>query len=73
VLRLRFAAGGAAAARLRNLISPGRDTLSDPTLLPLSFTLARAVLERNGGGLGIVPEPEGKTTLVVRLPVAAAG
>ena len=73
VVSLRFAAGGAAAARLRNLVSPGRDTLSDPTLLPLSFTLARAVLERNGGGLGIVPEPEGKTTLVVRLPVAAAG
>jgi signal transduction histidine kinase len=71
VVSLRFAAGRAASARLRNLVSPGRDTLGDPTLLPLSFTLARAVLERNGGALGIVPEPEGKTTLVVRLPVAA--
>ena len=74
VVSLRFAAGGAAAERLRRLAAPGdtsqlRSTLGDPTLLPLAFRLARGVLARNGGGLAVVPGPEGATTLVVRLPV----
>lgn len=72
VVRVGFAAGGAAASRLRRLASPAGDAhdLNDPTLLPLPFTLARAVLERNGGSLGVVPDAEGRATLVVRLPVA---
>ena len=69
-----LSAGGAAAERLRRLAAPGdtsqlRRTLGDPTLLPLAFRLARGVLARNGGGLTVVPGPEGATTLVVRLPV----
>jgi len=77
VVTLRFAAGGAAAERLRRLAAPGdtaqlRSTLGDPTLLPLAFRLARGVLARNGGGLAVVPGPEGATTLVVRLPVPPA-
>jgi signal transduction histidine kinase len=69
VVTLRFAAAGEAAERLRRLAG-GEDesTLADPTLLPLSFRLARAVLERNGGTLSIVAEVAGATTVVIRLP-----
>jgi signal transduction histidine kinase len=69
VVTLRFAGAGEAAERLRRLAG-GEDeiTLADPTLLPLSFRLARAVLERNGGTLSIVPEVPDATTVVIRLP-----
>lgn len=72
VVTLRFSAGGA-AERLRRLTAPeasGGDppSLADPTLLPLAFRLARAVLERNGGALAVLPEGGDATTLVVRLP-----
>jgi signal transduction histidine kinase len=69
VVTLRFVAGDAAAERLRRLAG-GTDhpSLADPTLLPLSFRLARAVLERNGGTLSIVPEVPETTTVVIRLP-----
>ena len=70
VVAVRFAAGKAAAARLRALLADdGRPDLGDPSLLPLSFTLARAVLERNGGSLAVRDDAEGPTTLIVRLPV----
>jgi signal transduction histidine kinase len=69
VVTLRFGAGGEAAARLRRLAgSADEPSLADPTLLPLSFRLARAVLERNGGTLSIVPEAPDTTTVVIRLP-----
>jgi signal transduction histidine kinase len=74
VVSLRFAAGGAAVERLRRLVGgddgAGMPTLGDPSLLPLSFRLARTVLEWNGGGLQVVPEPGASTTVVVRLPTA---
>jgi len=71
VVNVRFAAGDAAAARLRRLVAPDAAVdLGDPTMLPLAFTLARAVLERNGGSLAVHEEPQGPTTLVVRLPTA---
>jgi hypothetical protein len=77
VVTLRFSAGGAAAERLRRLAGrsePDDDTstLGDPTLLPLSFRLARAVIARNGGALTVVPEAANETTLVIRLPTAHA-
>jgi hypothetical protein len=68
VVTLRFVAGDEAADRLRRLAG-GADhpSLADPTLLPLSFRLARAVIERNGGTLAVVPEvPD--TKVVIRLP-----
>lgn len=70
VVKVRFAAGDAAAARLRAMVrEDGVADLADPTVLPLSFTLARAVLERNGGALSVQDDPDdGPTTLVVRLP-----
>jgi len=69
VVTIRFAAGTAAAGRLRQLVVPnGGDALGDPTLLPLSFRLARGVLERNGGGLTLAERPDESTTLVVQLP-----
>ena len=71
VVTVQFAAGGEAATRLRALATPAEhDRLVDPTLLPLPFTLARAALERSGGGLSVVPHDDGTTALVVRLPVA---
>ena len=69
VVTMRFAAGAAAAGRLRQLVAPnGGGTLGDPTLLPLSFRLARGVLERNGGGLTLEERPDESATLVVQLP-----
>jgi signal transduction histidine kinase len=75
VVTLRFAAGDAAAERLRRLVAADgaadeASTLGDPTLLPLVFRLARAVLERNGGGLAVIPEGHTSATLMVRLPTA---
>ena len=50
VVAVRFGTGDVAASRLRSLLAPeGERELGDPRLLPLPFTLARAVLERNGG------------------------
>src|SRR2546422_760886 len=73
VVTMHFATGNEAAARLRRLAAPGGNhTLTDPTLLPLAFTLARATLARGGGVLDIVPEPGGSASLVMRLPVAEA-
>jgi signal transduction histidine kinase len=73
VVTLRFAAGAETADRLRRLAAPGDATsLADPTLLPLSFRLARAVLERNGGALSVVPEGGDATSVVIRLPTAPA-
>jgi signal transduction histidine kinase len=69
VVTIRFAAGAAAASRLRQLVVPnGAGALGDPTLLPLSFRLARDVLERNGGGLTLEERPDEGTILVVQLP-----
>jgi hypothetical protein len=73
VVTLRFAGSAAALDRLRRLAAPaGADeramTLADPTLLPLAFRLARAVLERNGGSLTVTTDGAGTTTLVVGLP-----
>ena len=71
VVRVQFTAGGTAAARLRALATPDdAAALRDPTLLPLAFSLARAVVERGGGALSVASEPTGATTLVVRLPIA---
>jgi signal transduction histidine kinase len=71
---VRFAAGAASAARLRALVArEGTPDLGDPTMLPLAFTLARAVIERNGGTLGVREETGGPTTLVVQLPTMRVG
>lgn len=71
VVSLRFGTG-AAITRLRDLTAstPGA-TLGDPTFLPLAFTLARAVLERTGGHLGVMPDLGGQATVTVRLPPVA--
>jgi signal transduction histidine kinase len=70
VVAVQFVAGDVAASRLRAMVAAdGPRDLGDPTMLPLSFTLARAVLERNGGTLAVYEEAGGPTTLVVKLPV----
>jgi hypothetical protein len=68
MVSLRFGTG-AAVTRLRDLTAstPGA-ALADPTFLPLAFTLARAVLERTGGRLGVAPDLGGQATVTVRLP-----
>jgi hypothetical protein len=73
VVSLHFETG-AAVSRLRDLAAaePGA-ALDDPTFLPLAFTLARAVLERSGGRLGVAPDVGGHATVTVRLPPADAG
>lgn len=71
VVRVGFATANGAAARLRRLATPdGRPDVTDPTMLPLAFTLARSVLERGGGSLAVVPDDAGRTAVVVRLPAA---
>jgi signal transduction histidine kinase len=69
VVRVVFAGRDAAAARLRQLVAAdaGFDP-HDPTLLPLPFTLARTVLERNGGALEVHAGGDGRTMLEVYLP-----
>jgi hypothetical protein len=70
VVAVQFVAGDVAASRLRAMLATeGPPDLGDPTMLPLSFTIARAVLERNGGSLEVQEEADGPTTLVVKLPV----
>jgi signal transduction histidine kinase len=74
VVSLRFSAPETTASRLRRLTTDDAGALSDPSMLPLPFTLARAVLERNGGSLAVQDEPDGPTTLVVQLsPVMRLG
>jgi len=74
VVAVQFAAREAAVARLRAMVATdGAPDLGDPTLLPLPFTLARAVIERNGGSLAVQEDEHGPTTLVVRLPTTATG
>jgi signal transduction histidine kinase len=69
VVGVRFATG-AAASRLRQILAPdGEAALTDPTFLPLSLTLARTVLERSGGSVGVIPEPGDRTSVVLHLPV----
>jgi signal transduction histidine kinase len=71
VVQLGFRTGGTTAEHLRRLTTPGgTGGLTNPRELPLSFTLARTVLERNGGTLGVQAEPDGRTSLIVRLPPA---
>jgi len=71
VVQLGFRTGGTNAEHLRRLTTPGgTGGLTNPRELPLSFTLARTVLERNGGTLGVQAEPDGRTSLIVRLPPA---
>jgi len=70
-VQLGFRTGGTTAEHLRRLTTPGgTGGLTNPRELPLSFTLARTVLERNGGTLGVQAEPDGRTSLIVRLPPA---
>jgi polar amino acid transport system substrate-binding protein len=72
MVSLRFGTG-AAITRLRELTATTSGAaLDDPTFLPLAFTLARAVLERTGGRLGVVPDLGGQATVTVRLPPVAA-
>jgi signal transduction histidine kinase len=68
VVSVRFHAPDSTAGRLRRLTTDDAEALADPTLLPLQFTLARAVLERNGGALAVRDGGDGPTTLVVNLP-----
>ncbi|MCW5891762.1 MAG: hypothetical protein KIT14_14615 [bacterium] len=72
-LQIAFGRGSGAATRLRELTAANGHgpKLDDPTMLPLAFTLARAVVERNGGSLGVRAQPEGGTLLELRLPPAA--
>jgi signal transduction histidine kinase len=68
VVRLGFSGGTSGAARLRRLVVTGTLDPHDPTLLPLPFTLARTVLERNGGMLDVRADADGRTTIEVHLP-----
>jgi hypothetical protein len=69
VVRVVFAGRDGVAARLRQLVAAdaGLDP-HDPTLLPLPFTLARTVLERNGGALEVRADASGRTMVEVYLP-----
>src|SRR5262249_6936300 len=65
VVRIEFDDGEGTTDRLRRAVVDGADA-SAP--LPLAFALARAVLERNGGGLALATQPDGRAVLELRLP-----
>ena len=67
LVRVDFDDRDGAAARLRRLVLAEHGVDDDRTLLPLVFTLARAVLERNGGTLTMHAGPEGRAALEMRL------
>ena len=69
VVRVDFDDRHGTAERLRRVVL---DDAAAPGLLALSFTLARAVLERNGGGLAMRRQPDGRARLEVRLPGASS-
>ncbi|HJW70096.1 MAG TPA: histidine kinase dimerization/phospho-acceptor domain-containing protein [Candidatus Binatia bacterium] len=68
LVRVAFDDRGGNAERLRRLIMAEHAVdPDDRTLLPLVFTLARAVLERNGGALTMDMGANGRTALEIRL------
>jgi signal transduction histidine kinase len=67
-VRVDFDDRDGTAERLRRLVVAEHAVdPDDRTLLPLVFTLARAVLERNGGALTMQARPDGRAAIEVRL------
>lgn len=74
LVRVDFEDREGTAARLRRLVLAEHAVdADDRTLLPLVFTLARAVLERNGGALTMHAAAGGRAALEMRLGAAATG
>jgi signal transduction histidine kinase len=68
LVRVDFDDRDGTAERLRRLVVAEHAVdPDDRTLLPLVFTLARAVLERNGGALTMQARPDGRAAIEVRL------
>jgi signal transduction histidine kinase len=70
VVRVDFDDRHGTAGQLRRAVLGDTDA-SDVLALP--FTLARAVLERNGGGLAVRRQPDGRALLEMRLPGSLDG
>jgi signal transduction histidine kinase len=71
LVRVDFEDRDGNAERLRRLVVAEHAVdPDDRTLLPLAFTLARAVLERNGGALTMDAKTNGRVALEVRLGAA---
>jgi signal transduction histidine kinase len=74
LVRVDFEDRDGTAARLRRLVLAEHPVdPDDRTLLPLVFTLARAVLERNGGTLTMDAGADGRAALEMRLGAPATG
>jgi light-regulated signal transduction histidine kinase (bacteriophytochrome) len=71
VVRIAFDDRDGTGARLRRLVLGDDVATDDRTVLPLPFTLARSVLERNGGALTMDARSDGRVSLEIRLPAAA--
>jgi signal transduction histidine kinase len=65
VVRIEFDDRHGTTDRLRRAVVDGADASGS---LPLAFALARAVLERNGGGLALATQPDGRAVLELHLP-----
>ncbi len=73
-VRVDFDDRDGTAERLRRLVVAEHAVdPDDRTLLPLVFTLARAVLERNGGALTMQARPDGRAAIEVRLGGPVSG
>jgi len=71
-IALRFVGTGGVTAKLQGFLDGGPD-LPAPTALPLRFTLARAVIARNGGQVEVSAGDGGETLVTVALPSRAGG
>jgi len=64
---LRFVGTGGVTEKLRGFLCEGPG-VPGPAALPLRFTLARAVIARNGGEVAVVSGNDGETVITVALP-----
>jgi hypothetical protein len=69
---LRFVGTGGVTEKLQSFLCNGPG-VPGPAALPLRFTLARAVIARNGGEVAVGSGNDGETVITVALPGCSGG